>query len=150
MEIKKVGPQEKGQELFDIDNAAFIRDFDLKARSIQEEVNYVKRSEVYVAYEDNKAIGFIAYENKKDFVEIMSVAVIPEQQKKGVAQKLFHEILPKIRGREIRLVTHPKNTPAIILYLKYGFEIYGWKDNYFGDGEPRLLLERNTHRKKMK
>ncbi len=31
------------------------------------------------------------------------------------------------------IVTHPKNTPALKLYLKYGFKIESWKDNYYGD-----------------
>lgn len=40
----------------------------------------------------------------------------------------------------IELVVHPHNNPAISLYLSLGFKIESWRDNYFGDGEPRLVL----------
>jgi ribosomal-protein-alanine N-acetyltransferase len=143
MEIKKVHPQEKGQELFDIDNAAFIREFDLKARSIQEEVNYLKNCDVYIAYQKNQAIGFIGYKKKLDSAEIMSLAVIPEYQNKGIGKMLLNHVLGLLDGKKVYLVTHPKNTPAIIVYLKLGFEIYGLKENYYGDGQPRLLLRRH-------
>ncbi len=142
MIIIKVDPQKTGQELFEIDNAAFTRDFDLKARSVKEEADYLKNSEVYIAQQADKAIGLIGYEMKQDFVEIMSLAVIPEYQMKGIAKHLLSEVLNKVKEVEVRLVTHPRNTPAIIFYLKSGFEIYGWKDNYYGDGQPRLLLRK--------
>lgn len=139
--IKKAKIEEIGEDLFYIDNVAFNRDFDLKARSVKEEVDYLKNSEIYVAYEGEKNIGFIAYEDKQRSVEIMSLAVIPEYQKKGIGKLLINEVLDKLKTRKILLVTHPKNTPAIILYLKVGFEIYGFKENYYGDGQPRLLLK---------
>jgi len=43
----------------------------------------------------------------------------------------------------IWLITHPLNTPAILLYLKNGFQITGWKDNYYGDSEPRIIFAHN-------
>ncbi len=140
MIIKKADLKKAGEDLFHIDNAAFNRDFDLKARSVKEEVDYLQNSEVYVAYEGAKNIGFIAYENKKDSAEIISLAVIPEYQKKGIGKLLLDHVLSALKNRKIDLVTHPRNTPAIILYLKLGFEIYGLKENYYGDGQPRLLL----------
>jgi ribosomal-protein-alanine N-acetyltransferase len=141
MVIKKADLKEIGEDLFYIDNAAFNRDFDLKSRSVKEETDYLQNSEIYVAYEGVKTIGFIAYEDKQDSVEIISLAVIPEYQKKGIGKLLLNQILDGLKGRKIHLVTHPRNTPAIILYLKLGFEIYGLKENYYGDGQPRLLLK---------
>ncbi len=140
MIIRKANLKEIGKDLFYIDNAAFNRDFDLKARSIKEEVDYLQNSEINVAYEGTKIVGFIAYEDKQDSVEIISLAVIPEYQKKGIGKLLLNQILVKLKNRKVHLVTHPRNTPAIILYLKLGFEIYGLKENYYGDGQPRLLL----------
>lgn len=140
MIIKEANLEEVGADLFHVDNAAFNRDYDLKAKSVKEEVDYLQNSEICVAFEGTKIIGFIAYEVQQDSVEIMSLAVIPEHQKKGVGKLLLNQILGKLKNRKIHLVTHPKNTPAIILYLKLGFEIYGLNENYYGDGQPRLLL----------
>ncbi|PIQ71447.1 hypothetical protein COV87_03395 [Candidatus Roizmanbacteria bacterium CG11_big_fil_rev_8_21_14_0_20_37_16] len=140
MIIKKANLKEVGKDLFSIDNAAFNRDYDLKARSVEEEVNYLQSSVIYVAYESTKAIGFVAYEDKQD-IEIMSLAVIPEYQKNGIGKLLLNQVLSVLKNRKIHLVTHPRNTPAIVLYLKLGFIIYGLKENYYGDGQPRLLLK---------
>ena len=140
MIVKKANLKEVGDDLFYIDNAAFNRDFDLKARSMKEEVNYLQNSEIYMAYEGTNTVGFIAYEDKLDSTEIMSLAVVPEYQKRGIGKLLLNQVLTKLKKHKIYLVTHPRNTPAIILYLKHGFEIYGLKENYFGDGQPRLLL----------
>jgi ribosomal-protein-alanine N-acetyltransferase len=142
MTIKKVILKEVAADLFSIDNAAFNREFDLKAKSIDEEIDYLKNCEIYIAYENEKAVGFIAYENKKDLIEIMSLAIIPDYQRKGIGKLLLCHVLDILNGKRIHLVTHPKNSPAIILYLKNGFEIYGLKENYYGDGQPRLLLKK--------
>lgn len=40
----------------------------------------------------------------------------------------------------IELVAHPHNSPAILLYLSLGFIIESWENNYFDDGEPRLIM----------
>jgi len=141
MTIKKVNLQDVGKELFLIDNAAFNRDFDLKARSVEEEVSYLQKSDIYGAYDEEKMVGFVAYEDRAGTTEIMSLAVIPEYQKKGIGKSLLSHVLAHLKDQKCELVTHPRNTPAIILYLKLGFEIYGLKENYYGDGQPRLLLK---------
>lgn len=141
MIIKKISLTEIGEDLFYVYKAAFNRDFDLKVKSVKEGVDYLQNSEIYVAYEGTKTIGFIAYEDKPDSVEVMSLAIIPEYQKRGIGKLLLNQILGKLINRKIHLVTHPRNTPAIILYLKHGFEIYGLKENYYGVGQPRLLLK---------
>jgi ribosomal protein S18 acetylase RimI-like enzyme len=50
--------------------------------------------------------------------------------------------LQTIGIKPVHLVVHPKNVGALLLYLKCGFEMYGWDENYYGDGQPRLLVKR--------
>ena len=52
------------------------------------------------------------------------------------------KLLELVKGNQVYMITHPKNIAAIILYLKNGFEIASWKENCYGDGEPRLILQR--------
>lgn len=40
----------------------------------------------------------------------------------------------------MELAVHPDNQIALRLYASLGFEIKSRQENYFGDGEPRLLL----------
>lgn len=141
MRIEKVSLSEKAQELLDMDIKTFIRDFDLPARNVDEVISYLKSSVVYFVFEDEKVIGNFSYEEKNSQVEIKEVLVLPEFQGKGYGKKIMEYLLNLVKGRSVWLVTHPKNTPAIITYLKSGFVLTGWKDNYYGDNQPRLLFK---------
>lgn len=141
MELMKVDPIKEVETLFKLDNLALHRDFDLPSRNIQEQIDYLRGSEVYVLYEDGKALGFFAFKEEKSEVELLVIVVIPEKQGKGYGQIMMKKLLELTKGNTIKLVTHPKNSSAILFYLQSGYEIYGWKDNYYGDGEPRLLLK---------
>lgn len=143
MTLTKVNPVEFGQLIFTIEKKAFTRDFDLCSRDVQEEVDYLKDGEVYIAYSDEVAMGYIAYKpSTQNSAEIIALAVLPDHQGKGVGRKMIAEVIDLLKGSRIHLVTHPKNSSAIILYLKSGFVITGLKQDYYGDGQPRLILER--------
>jgi ribosomal protein S18 acetylase RimI-like enzyme len=141
MEIIKVDIAKEAKILLELDNKAFYRDFDLPSRNIQEQLDYLKDCDVYMLYENRKPIGFFAYKTSGDGVEVKSIVVVPEEQGKGYGKAMMNKLLELTDGHTVHLVTHPKNTSALLYYLKSGFEIYGWKDNYYGDGEPRLLLK---------
>lgn len=50
-------------------------------------------------------------------------------------------ILEKCKGADrVDLVTHPENRSALELYSSLGFKVEARQENYFGDGEPRLVL----------
>lgn len=140
MEIRKVSLFSNKKLFFEMDNKAFIRSYDLPARSIEEESHYLEKSEVYIVFESEKPIGFFAFENQGEKVEIKTVVVLPEYQNQGYGKVIMVKIKELTKPKPIILVTHPKNINALVVYLKSGFEIYGWKDNYYGDGQPRLLL----------
>lgn len=141
MEIRRVDVLKVGSLLLRIDNEAFTRDFDIPSKDVDEQASYLKDCEVYVAYDKSTPIGFFAYKVDGDKVELKTTAVIPEYQNRGFGKRMTAKFLELTKGNTIYTVTHPKNTPAIILYLKFGFQIYGWKDNYYGDGQPRLQLK---------
>ncbi len=141
MKILKVDIKKEGKTLFELDNEAFNRDFDLPSRDIQEQVNYLQGSESYILYDEDAPAGFFAFKKDQDGIEVKAIVVDPEKQGKGYGRAMMRKLLELTAGNKLHLVTHPKNTSAIVFYLKSGFEIYGWKDNYYGDGEPRLLLK---------
>lgn len=103
--------------------------------------DYLRKSKVFYILLDNKKVGTISYEPKDDYYEIDGMTVLPAYRRKGIASLAFQKLIeePKV-SKEWRLVTHPQNTASLLIYLKAGFVIKGWKDNYFGDGQPRLLL----------
>ncbi|MDB5236983.1 MAG: acetyltransferase [Parcubacteria group bacterium] len=89
------------------------------------------------------AVGSIAYEEKSpNHIYISGIIVRPEYQGRGIATNATQSVLKKYPDAErIDLVTHPEN-PALKLYESLGFKVEERKENYWGDGEPRLVLAR--------
>lgn len=142
MTFRKVTVADHAEELYRMDVAAFNRPFDLPSRSVQETVSYLDGCDVYLGYLGAVPVGLAAFKKHLGRVEIKQVLILPAYQRKGYGAQLFRHMLAAIGPERVWLVTHPKNTPAILLYLKEGFRISGWNENYYGDGQPRLILEK--------
>ena len=87
-------------------------------------------------------VGTAAYRSRPDeSVYISNVAIDPMYRRRGIARTAMSFILGKLKGtRRIDLVTHPENKNALRLYASFGFKVESRRENYFGDGEPRLVL----------
>ena len=109
-----------------------------------EALEEIRKGTVYLITKDEVLVGNISYQIKEDgTVYISGLAVDPKYQRQGIAREALNKVLKENENaHRVELVTHPHNTPAIILYLSLGFLIEKWFDNYFGDGEPRILLAR--------
>lgn len=104
---------------------------------------YIRESTVFVIMISDTAIGTISYKNQADgAVLINGLTVMPEYRGKGIAKLAMNKLLNEVGNKNFELVVHPGNTPALLIYLRLGFSIIGWKENYFGDGEPRLYLQK--------
>lgn len=141
MELKKINPKDNGELLFKMDVQAFCRDFDYPSPSVEKTLDYLKDCDVHLAYENNELVGLVAYKNDHNAIELKQLVILPQFQGKGYGKELVKKLLELTKGHKVWLVTHPKNSAAIVLYVKNGFKITSWKDNYYGD-EPRLVLER--------
>lgn len=84
----------------------------------------------------------MSYEIKsEDNVYISGLLILPQFQRQGIAKESMKFMLEEIGKRKrIDLVTHPDNFKAIKLYELLGFKIEARKENYFGDGEPRVVM----------
>ena len=105
--------------------------------------NYLRKGNAFLILDvKDNPVGFISYEMRgTSQAYINDLTVMYEYQNKGIGSKAIGFMMERLKDtKRIELVTHPKNIPAVKLYLKFGFEIEGWKDNYYGDGEPRLIL----------
>ncbi|MFZ3032324.1 MAG: N-acetyltransferase [Candidatus Moraniibacteriota bacterium] len=102
----------------------------------------IETNVVYLIKKDEAVVGSIAYQIKSEVHAYLSGLVIdPEYQGIGLGREALKRVLEELEPMErIDLVTHPENTPALELYLSLGFEVESKKENYYGDGEPRLVL----------
>ena len=108
------------------------------AREIRENTLYLIKSNATV-------VGIAAYRvREKGSIYISNVAVDPAFRRLGIARLVMEHILGiNKNARRIELVTHPENEHALRLYVSLGFAIESLRENYFGDGEPRLVLARS-------
>ena len=110
----------------------------------QEAVEEITKNTVYFIKKDNNVVGNISYEIKGLKIPYISgLMVAPQFQGQGIGKQAMVIILEELKdlGMEtIELLTHPRNTKALMIYLSLGFELSGWEDNYFGDGEPRVKM----------
>lgn len=125
------------QEAVDTTNGLYI------AHTSQEAIiKLINTCELYLIKEAEVPVGVIAYSMEdKEVAYVEEVVVKPQFKGKGYGHQAMQWLTNHLKDvKKITLVTHPHNTPAIRLYLKNGFKIVKWNDNYFGDGQPRITL----------
>lgn len=111
----------------------------------KEALNEFRNNVIYFIKSGNKVIGTTEYELKnKNKAYLSGTAIDPDYQNNGIGRLAMEFRLKKLKKmKTIEVVTHPENNRMLTLLLKSGFKIKSWKDNYFGDGEPRLFLVKN-------
>jgi len=111
---------------------------------LQEALREITENILYLLCLHGDFVGSAAYRVRPDgSVYISNVVVDPEYRRRGLARAALSYIL-EINKEKPRadLVTHPENAPALRLYLSLGFKVESRRENFFGDGEPRLVLVR--------
>jgi len=75
---------------------------------------------------------------------IVSIAVLPEYRRRGIAKKLMSNVLETLKNRyksnEVYLEVRVSNVPAINLYEKLGFEKVKVIKGYYLDGEDAYIM----------
>ncbi len=81
---------------------------------------------------------------------VISIAVLPERQRKGIGQALMHKAMQGMRtykAKECYLEVRVSNTPAVNLYKKLGFEIARTLRGYYADGEGAYVMSKKLSTK---
>jgi ribosomal-protein-alanine acetyltransferase len=82
------------------------------------------------------AIARVDIRRNEQFGHIVTVDVAPAYRRKGIAQKLLHEVETILRERgikECRLEVREDNVAALNLYQKLGYKKVGNLEKYYGD-----------------
>jgi [ribosomal protein S18]-alanine N-acetyltransferase len=105
-------------------------------------IQEINQNSFYFIKRGSEIVGTAAVRrSEKDTVYISNVAVLPEFRRQGIARSAMLSLLKRSNGAtRIELATHPENKAALELYSSLGFVVESRKENYFGDGEPRLIL----------
>lgn len=97
-----------------------------------------------VMVEDHPA-GFIMLRSVVDEAEILTVCVLPEYRKRGLAQQLLawcDQVAQHKGAQTLFLEVSVNNQSARTLYEKQDFEKLGLRKKYYEDGSDALVLGR--------
>lgn len=114
----------------------------------ESQVSYHDVSEsrkILMARDDNNLVGYLDYHEVGDEVEILSIAVDPRFQRKGIATRLFkHVENVNPRLQKIFLELRKSNETAFSFYKNLGFFVYGERKKYYKGGEDALLMKKDV------
>jgi ribosomal-protein-alanine acetyltransferase len=88
------------------------------------------------------AIARVDIRRNVQFGHIVTVDVAPAYRRKGIAQKLLHEVEISLRERgikECRLEVRENNVAALSLYQKLGYRKVGKLEKYYGNAHGLYL-----------
>lgn len=96
---------------------------------------------LFMIQKDGEAVGAISYEMQDDgSMYIASIVIDPAYRGQGIGKIAMLQVLEDAKVKKAWLVTHPDNAAAIGLYESIGFKISERKEDYYGAGQPRLIL----------
>ena len=96
-----------------------------------------------IAKEEDQITGYVlmATSDERNTHWILSLAVDSQHRGKGIARLLVQAVLTKASaGSVVKLTVDPNNVPACKLYTSLGFKVLEREEDYFGDGEARLVM----------
>jgi ribosomal-protein-alanine N-acetyltransferase len=101
-------------------------------------------SETLGACVSDVLVGFIVVHTVYETGHIVNFAVDPEWRRKGVGSELLLAALRHSMDRGCSVLTlevRESNLGAQSLYLRFGFEVLGYRARYYGDnGEDALIM----------
>jgi ribosomal protein S18 acetylase RimI-like enzyme len=147
--IVYVKAQEKDIPLLaSLDKLAFNRPFD-NAFTEKEfsELIHNKKVSLFLVMKETLPIGFYIFEETAENEgEIVGIALSPTHQKQRIGTEILLKLLKEFSNKKrIKVVTHPQNTIALLLYLKHGFIISEYNETYYGPYQPRVVLYKNIY-----
>ena len=104
-----------------------------------------KNSSFKILFLNNTIAGYIIYHIVLDEAEILNIVIDNTYKRKNLGKYLLEQTINEISKQNIKTIlleVGEKNIPAINLYLKFGFEQYHIRKNYYKNGENAILMRK--------
>ncbi|MCL2100857.1 MAG: ribosomal protein S18-alanine N-acetyltransferase [Fibromonadales bacterium] len=88
--------------------------------------------------------AFAIWQAAGDECELLSIAVLPAEQRKGLAKMLMEHCQRELAAQGIKsffLEVRESNLAAISLYKKLGYEKITERKKYYGNGETAMVMK---------
>jgi ribosomal protein S18 acetylase RimI-like enzyme len=141
--VVKIEKQELGEAakmLLDLEKRILVEKYHNPFQNTGQVIEFYKESEIYFSYLGNTPVGFMACQRTGEVSELLGLGVLPKYQRQGIGKKMLFFFMEREKKRDLTLVVHPYNAKALIMYLNTGWRITGYRENYYGDGQPRVVL----------
>ena len=132
----------------DVDVLAEMEERCFKAPWTKEMLSDCLRYPIYncfLAEEGGQVCGYCCLITVYEDAEVGNIAVDKPFRGKGIAQALMqvmHERAKEKGAIQCLLEVRVSNTPAISLYQKFGYEVYGVRARYYEDGEDAFVMKK--------
>jgi len=94
-----------------------------------------------VAMDEERVIGYIAFERIADEGSLVELAVAPKYRKKGIGRELTQLMLTSCSGmRTVCLEVRASNAPAIALYRAAGFVPISTRRGYYDNPREDAVI----------
>lgn len=97
---------------------------------------------LWVARADGVATSFLVGWHVADELHILNVATAPSARRRGLAGTILMRVLEYAAEHHLRLLlleVRRSNEPAIALYRKHGFSIFGVRRAYYADNDEDAI-----------
>ena len=136
-------------EIAEIERSCFSPPWSEK--SLAEEIGPEDTFFAAAAEQGGRILGFCIARMAGDEAELYQIAVREDERRKGTAALLMESLLVWAAERgagKIFLEVREGNSPAVGLYLRYGFSVISRrKDYYSAPAEDALIMERTVVRR---
>jgi ribosomal-protein-alanine N-acetyltransferase len=92
-----------------------------------------------------EVLGYICRWLVGEEVQILNLAVHPDQRRRGIARALVDRIVQEAEQHEVKVITlevRRENASAITLYAALAFSERGVRRNYYGPGQDAIIMSR--------
>lgn len=94
-----------------------------------------------IAIEDNRTVGFLAFEQILDEGSIIEIAVHPRFRRRGIAKELINSAIQNAGNLSaVFLEVRESNAPAISLYRSLGFEQIAVRKDYYDHPKENAII----------
>lgn len=121
-------------------------------RQLSAQLNHA-RNHCFGLFELNQLVGFAVFSTVLDEAELLQIAIVPEQQGRGLAAELLSQSIRILQQADITrfmLEVRASNVAAIRLYEKFGFSEDGRRKGYYptaGGREDAVLMSLSAESK---
>lgn len=82
-----------------------------------------KKAEFLIIQQNDKPIGRLYIDRRKDEIRLVDIAILPQHRRKGIGSMLLKDVLAEGREKNLPVRIHVEhNNPALVLYAQLGFK----------------------------